>query len=137
VITVLIADDHSFVRRSLHDLLDATGDITVVAECADGSEVLAAAQAARPDVVLMDLVMPRRTGLQAARDLRDAGVLSRVVMLTGSLSASAVREARALGAAGFLLKGDNPEHLAQRVREVAGGGSAWGGPEAAGLLDAS
>ena len=52
-------------------------------------------------------------------------------MLTGSLSPSAVREARALGAAGFLLKGDNPEHLAQRVREVAGGGSAWGGPEAA------
>ena len=135
MITVLIADDHSFVRRSLHDLLDATDDITVVAECSDGSEVLAAAQAARPDVVLMDLVMPRRTGLQAARDLRDAGVPSRVLMLTGSLSASAVREARALGAAGFLLKGDNPEHLAQQVRDVARGGSAWAGPEAAGLLD--
>jgi DNA-binding NarL/FixJ family response regulator len=134
LITVLIADDHPFVRRSLADLFAATDDITVVAECADGSEVLAAALATRPEIVLMDLFMPGRTGLEATRDLLDAGLPSRVVLLTGSLSATAVREARALGVAGYLLKGDDPGKLPQRIREVAAGRSAWAGPVAAGLL---
>jgi DNA-binding NarL/FixJ family response regulator len=133
LIRVLIADDHAFVRRSLTDLFAATDDIRVVAECTGGSEVLAAALATEPEVVLMDLVMPDRTGLEATRDLLDAGVPTRVLLLTGSLSAAAVREARALGAAGYLLKGDDPGQLAQRIREVAAGGTAWACPEAAGM----
>jgi DNA-binding NarL/FixJ family response regulator len=136
VITVLLADDHDFVRAALAELFAATEDITVVAECADGSEVLAAARRAGPQVVLMDLVMPGRTGLEATRDLLDAGVDSRVVLLTGSFSAATVREARALGAAGYLLKGDDPAELPQRVRDVASGGSAWSARAAASLLDA-
>jgi DNA-binding NarL/FixJ family response regulator len=84
----------------------------------------------------MDLVMPGRTGLEATRDLLDAGVDSRVVLLTGSFSAATVREARALGAAGYLLKGDDPAELPQRVRDVASGGSAWSARAAASLLDA-
>ncbi len=125
MITVLLADDHAFIRGALVDLFAATGDIEVVAECADGSEVLAAAQRTRPDVVLLDLVMPGASGLDAARDLRDAGVPARVVLLTCSLGAAAVREARALGAVGYLLKGDDPGELPRRVRDVAAGGTAW------------
>jgi DNA-binding NarL/FixJ family response regulator len=136
LITVLIADDHPFVRRSLTDLFAATDDIAVVAECAGGSEVLAAALATRPEVVLMDLVMPDRTGLEATRDLLDAGVPSRVVLLTGSCSAASVREARALGAAGYLLKDDDPAALPGLVREVAAGGSVWSARATASLLDA-
>ena len=135
MITVLLADDHAFLRSSLAALFAATGDITVVAECADGSEVLAAALRTRPEVVLMDVVMPVRTGLEATRDLLDAGVPSRVVLLTGSCSAATVREARALGAAGYLLKDDDPADLPQRIRDVASGGSAWSAGSTAGLLD--
>jgi DNA-binding NarL/FixJ family response regulator len=135
VIKVLLADDHDFVRSSVADLLMATGDITVVAECADGSEVLAAALRTQPEVVLMDLAMPDRTGLEATRDLLYAGVPSRVVLLTGSFSAASAREARALGAAGYVLKDDDPAALPQLVRDVAAGGSAWSARAAVGLLD--
>jgi DNA-binding NarL/FixJ family response regulator len=133
VITVLIADDHAFVRGALVDLFAATDDITVVAECTDGSQVLAAALRTRPQVVLLDLVMPGATGLEAARELRDAGVPCRVVLLTGSFSPAAVREASELGAAGYLLKGEDPGELPQRVRDVAAGGTAWSAPAAASL----
>lgn len=135
MIKVLLADDHDFVRSSVADLLMATGDITVVAECADGSEVLAAALRTQPEVVLMDLAMPDRTGLEATRDLLHAGVPSRVVLLTGSFSAASAREARALGAAGYVLKDDDPAALPQLVRDVAAGGSAWSARAAVGLLD--
>jgi DNA-binding NarL/FixJ family response regulator len=135
VIRVLLVDDHAFVRDALAQLLTATDDITVVAECADGSEVLEAALRTQPEVVLMDLAMPERTGLEAARDLLDAGVPSRVVLLTGSFSAASAREAHALGAAGYLLKDDDPTALPGLVREVASGGSAWSPRASASLLD--
>lgn len=125
MIKVLLADEHAFVRDSVAEMISGSGDITVVAQCADGSEVLAAALRTLPQVVLMDLSMPDRTGLEATRDLLDAGVPSRVVLLTGSFSAASVREARALGAAGYLLKDDDPGALPGLVREVASGGSAW------------
>jgi DNA-binding NarL/FixJ family response regulator len=133
VIKVLLADDHAFIRDSVAELLSASGDITVVAQCADGSEVLAAALRTQPQVVLMDLSMPDRTGLEATRDLLDAGVPSRVVLLTGSFSAASVREAWALGAAGYLLKDDDPAALPGLVRAVASGGSAWSARAAATL----
>ena len=136
LITVLIADDHPLFRGALVDLFGTTGDITVVAVCADGAEVLAAAQRTRPDVVLLDLRMPRWTGLQAARALTAAGVRSRVVLLTGSFSPATAREAHAAGAVGYLLKDDDPAELPRRVRDVAAGGTAWSTPAAASLLDA-
>jgi len=133
VIRVLLADDHAFVRSSVADLLSTAGDISVVAQCADGAEVLAAALRTQPEVVLMDLSMPARTGLEATQDLLDAGVPSRVVLLTGSFSAASVRHAHALGAAGYLLKDDDPAALPRLIREVASGGSAWS-PRAAASL---
>ena len=136
LITVLIADDHPLFRGALVDLFGTTGDIAVVAVCADGAEVLAAAERTRPDVVLLDLCMPRSTGLDAARALADAGLRSRVVLLTGSFSPATVREAHACGAVGYLLKEDDPADLPQRVRDVAAGGTAWSTPAAASLVDA-
>jgi DNA-binding NarL/FixJ family response regulator len=131
---MLIADDHPLVRGSLVDLFSSTGDITVVAECADGTEVVSAALQTRPDVVLMDLVMPRMTGLQATAALLAVQPEARVVMLTGSFSPAAVREAHALGAKGFVLKEEDPALLPDIVRAVAAGGSAWSSPAVARLV---
>lgn len=134
MITMLIADDHPLVRGALVDLFSGTGDITVVAECADGSEVVPAARQTRPDVVLMDLVMPRMTGLEATAALLAEQPESRVIVLTGSFSPASVREAHALGAKGYLLKDEDPGSLPDLVRTVAAGGTAWSSPAVASLV---
>ncbi len=125
MITVLLADDHAFVRDSLVELFSASGDLTVVAACGDGAQVLDAARRTRPDVVLLDLAMPRVTGLQAARELLGERPESRVVVLTGSLTPALVREAREIGVVGYLLKDEDPGALPGHVRAVAAGGTAW------------
>ena len=125
MITVLLADDHAFVRDSLVELLHASGDLTVVAECEDGAQVLDAARRTRPDVVLLDLAMPRVSGLQAARALLEERPESRVVVLTGSLTPALVRAARQIGVVGYLLKGEDPGALPDQLRTVASGGTAW------------
>jgi DNA-binding NarL/FixJ family response regulator len=125
VIRVLVADDHDFVRAGLVELLDSTGDMTVVAECQDGDEVVTAALQTAPDVVLLDLRMPRLPGLEAARALRAIRPDARIVVLTGSPSRSTAGEARELGAVGYLLKGSPPDELVEQLRAVAQGGTAW------------
>ena len=125
MIRLLLADDNDFVRQSLVDLLTARGDMSVVAECSDGDEVVAAAERTHPDVVIVDLAMARVGGLDAARQLLAVQPDARVVILTATLSAAAVREARDLGVVGYLLKDADPEELPHHVRAVAAGGTAW------------
>jgi DNA-binding NarL/FixJ family response regulator len=134
MISVLVAEDNDLMRGAVVDLLTAAGDIRVVSQCTDGDEVLAEAIRTCPDVVLMDMAMQRMGGLEATRVLLAACPGTRVVVLTGGLSAGRVREAHALGAAGYLLKGGEPTELIQAVRTVADGGTAWS-PPAAALLD--
>lgn len=125
MITVLLADDHAFVRDSLVELFSASGDVTVVAQCEDGEQVLDEARRTQPDVVLLDLAMPRVTGMQAARQLLAAHPEARVVVLTGSITPALVREAQEIGVSGYLLKDDDPGALPGHVRTVAAGGTAW------------
>lgn len=133
MIRVLIADDHDLVRSAISDLLTATDDIQVVAESPDGRHAVDTAALTRPDVVLMDLAMPRMDGLQATRALLVAQPDARVIVLTASLTATAVRTAHALGVCGFLVKGDDDgDALPGHIRAVAGGGTAWN-PRAARL----
>jgi DNA-binding NarL/FixJ family response regulator len=125
-IRVLIVDDHPFMRHALESLLAASEDIRVVGVCADGNEVASMAGKTAPDVVLMDLDMPQMSGLEATQELRAQQPQVRVVILTGACTSAVVREAEALGVAGFLLKGDeDPADLPQRIRAVAAGGTAW------------
>jgi DNA-binding NarL/FixJ family response regulator len=108
VIQILLADDNEFVRTALVELFDSTGDITVVAECEDGDQVLAAVRETTPDVVVLDLAVPGRTGLEAARVLLSVDPGARIILLTGNPSPAAVREAKEIGLAGYLLKGRTP-----------------------------
>jgi DNA-binding NarL/FixJ family response regulator len=125
VIRVLLADDHEFLRSTLAELLTASGCITVVAECSEGDEVVAAAERANPDVAILDLAMPRQSGLQAARSLLSVRPGARIILLTAHLSPAAVKDAHELGLAGCLLKGADPDALVGHVRAVAAGGTAW------------
>ncbi|MEW1697148.1 response regulator [Streptomyces sp. NPDC093249] len=123
MIRVLLADDQSLVRAGFRALLDAQPDIEVTAEAADGAEAVERVRALRPDVVLMDIRMPRLDGLEATRRITDdpelAGV--RVVMLTTFELDEYVFEAIRAGASGFLVKDTEPEELIRAVRAVVHG----------------
>jgi NarL family two-component system response regulator LiaR len=124
-IRVLLVDDHAVVRMGLRAFFDLLDDIDVVGEASDGSEGVAMARRLTPDVVLMDLLMPRMSGLDAAQALLATQPDVRVIVLTGSLNMAAARDAQTLGLAGFLLKGDDIDSLADCIRAVAAGGTAW------------
>ena len=125
MIRVLVVDDHEVVCRGLTALLAATGDLVCVGTAENGEEALAAVERQAPDVVLLDLSMPRVTGLQAARALLAEHPETRIVVLTGSITPALVEEARDLGVVGYLLKDDDPGALPGHVRAVAAGGTAW------------
>jgi DNA-binding NarL/FixJ family response regulator len=132
-IRVVVVDDNAFIRGALAELLAVTDDICVVGTCRDGSEVTATVARTAPDVVLMDLQMPRMSGLEATRELRATQPQVRVVVLSGNVAAGSAIEARALGVAGFLLKEEDPGDLPGRIRTVAAGGTAWSDAAAATL----
>lgn len=123
VIRVLLADDQSLVRAGFRALLDAQRDIEVTGEAADGEEAAAKARELRPDVVLMDIRMPRLDGLAATRAITaDPGLGAvKVVMLTTFELDEYVFEAIRSGASGFLVKDTEPEELVRAVRAVVDG----------------
>nr|WP_221379403.1 response regulator transcription factor [Actinoplanes polyasparticus] len=121
---VLIVDDDDLIRAGLRAVLSAEADVTVVGEAADGDEVVPRVIELRPDVVLMDVRMPRIDGLQATRLLLDRlDDPPRVLVLTTFENDEYVYEALAAGASGFLLKRARPERIAEAVRLVARGDS--------------
>lgn len=117
-ITVMIVDDHAVVREGLRTFLELQDGITVVGEAADGIEALDRAAELEPDVILMDLVMPRLDGVQAMRRLRERAPGCRVIVLTSFLDDERLLPAVQAGAAGYLLKDVEPAELARAVRTV-------------------
>jgi two-component system response regulator NreC len=120
-IRVLIVDDHALVRTGLRLLLDREDDIDVVGEAGDGDDGVRAARLEKPDVVLLDVVMPGRTGIDVCQDVISASK-GKVLMLSMQDDPSYVREAFAAGASGYMLKEAADTELVQAVREVARGG---------------
>jgi DNA-binding NarL/FixJ family response regulator len=120
-IRVLIADDDALVRSALTMMLSGTDDIRVVAEVADGAEVEAAVGAYRPDLVLMDIRMPRMDGLAATELVRARADAPSVIVLTTFDADDQVLRALRAGASGFLLKDTPPPEILRAVRLVAAG----------------
>jgi DNA-binding NarL/FixJ family response regulator len=125
MIRVLIADDHPFVRAGVAALLSAADDIDLVAECEDGDEVVRVADDLDPDVILMDVDMPARSGFEATSELMSRHQALRVIILSVSLETGGGPDIAAqAGAVGYMLKG-NPGQLVEAVRRVAAGETAW------------
>jgi DNA-binding NarL/FixJ family response regulator len=118
---VLLVDDHPMVRAGLTGLLDATEDLRVVGEAADGDAALARAQELGPDVVLMDISMPGMDGIDSTRRLFEGGYAGAVVMLTSFSDQARVVDALAAGAVGYLLKDSEPGAVLAAVRAAASG----------------
>jgi DNA-binding NarL/FixJ family response regulator len=121
VIRVLVVDDDALVRAGLAMMLAGTEDIRIVAEAADGSEVGPAVDAYRPDVVLMDIRMPRMDGLAATERLRARADAPEVIVLNTFSAEDHVLRALRAGASGFLLKDTPPDEIVRAVRLVAAG----------------
>ena len=121
LIRVLVVDDHHLVRSGLRAMLDVHDDLDVVGEAEDGQAALAACDELTPDVVVMDIRMPRLDGIEATRRLRARRQAPQVLVLTTFDLDEYVYEALRAGAGGFLLKDAPPSRLAEAVRTVAAG----------------
>ncbi len=123
MISVLLADDHALIRKGFRLILDAEADIEVAGEAGDGTVAVELASALRPDVVLMDVRMPGRDGIEATRDIAAAGLPSKVLILTTFDLDDYVYAGLRAGASGFLLKDTQPDDLVAAIRTVASGDS--------------
>ena len=135
-IRILIVDDHAVVREGLRTFLELQEGLEVAGEAGDGEEALGAAERLRPDVVLMDLVMPKLDGVGAMAELRKRVPGARVIVLTSFLDDDRLLPAIRAGAAGYLLKNVQPQELARAVRLADAGEALLDPAVAARLVDA-
>jgi NarL family two-component system response regulator LiaR len=118
MIRVMIADDHAIVRKGIRALLAESEGFEVVAEVGDGQEAVRRAEETRPDVILMDLLMPVMDGIEATRQITGRHPEARVLVLTSFAADSKVFPAIKAGAAGYLLKDSSPDELVRAIRQV-------------------
>lgn len=138
-IRILVVDDHAVVREGLRAFLALQDGFEIVGEASDGVEAIAKAAELEPDVILMDLVMPKLDGVSAMRELRSdeaRGSKARVIVLTSFLDDDRLLPALEAGAAGYLLKNSQPAELARAVRAAHAGEAIIDPTVAARLLDA-
>jgi DNA-binding NarL/FixJ family response regulator len=120
-IRVLIVDDHAMVRRGMRDFLDLHPDLEVVGEAADGQAAIEATEQLRPDVIVMDLMMPGMDGIAATAQLKERHASTEIVAITSFIEEDRVAAAIEAGASGFLLKDAGPAELLHAIRVVAAG----------------
>jgi DNA-binding NarL/FixJ family response regulator len=123
LIRVCLVDDQALVRSGLKALLGLLGGVDVVSEASDGEEALTAVAACKPDVLLLDVRMPKLNGVQVIEALATRGILPPTLLLTTFEDDSALIHGVKAGARGYLLKGASPDTLLEAIRAVAGGGT--------------
>jgi NarL family two-component system response regulator LiaR len=123
-IRVLVADDHDLVRKGLCSLMTAKPGIEVVGEAADGVEAVLKARSLQPDVILLDLVMPRKDGIEAIVEIKAENPGARILVVTSFAQDDKVFPAIKAGALGYLLKDSSPAELLQAIRDVHQGKSS-------------
>ena len=123
MISTVVADDHGIVREGLRRLLESEPDIKVVGEASDGREVLEQVAKARPDVVVLDITMPKLGGLETLEQLRGEHADTKVILLSVHGDPPFIRSAIALGADGYVLKNGRASDIVTAIREVMKGGS--------------
>ncbi|MBE0643179.1 MAG: response regulator transcription factor [Bacteroidetes bacterium] len=126
-ISVVIADDHPIVRAGLRLMIDKAADIRILGEAGDGEEALEMIEAQRPDVALLDIEMPKNTGLDVLRDLQCRAIRTSAIMLTLHDDRDIFHRAIELGAMGYILKDSAPQDIVTGIRRVAGGDHYVGG----------
>jgi two-component system response regulator DesR len=119
VVRVLIADDHALFAEALNAILTIDGRIQVVGRASDGETAVTLARELEPDIVLMDLSMPRGDGFDATRQIREASACTRVLVLTGSAAGADVARAREAGADGYLTKDQIAGELIEAILATA------------------
>src|SRR6187397_3672427 len=132
-IRVLIVDDHAMVRRGMRDFLDLHDDLEVVGEAFDGDGALEAAGSLRPDVVVMDLLMPGLDGIAATAEIKARHPAIEVVAITSFIEEDRITAAIEAGASGFLLKDAEADDLAAAIR-AAHAGEVYLDPAVAGIV---
>lgn len=135
-VRVLIADDHPVVRVGVRNMLSAESLIDVVGEAGDGDEAVEQARRLSPDVLLLDLAMPRLSGFEAMQKIIANSSTVKIILLTGGISAQQVIEALQTGARGIILKSTLTDHMAEAVMCVAAGDYWIGGKRVVNLVRA-
>ena len=134
-IRVMIVDDHAIMRDGLQEVLERSGEFEVVAYAADGKEAVRQAVEIKPDVIIMDILMPVKNGVEACREIVETMPEIRVLMLTASNNQDAIVQSVAAGATGYLQKYSGRDKLLSTVREVAQGEFRVQGEAARNLLN--
>jgi NarL family two-component system response regulator LiaR len=124
LIRVLIVDDHAVVREGLRALITSEPGLEVMAEAADGTEAVSKSRELKPDVILLDLLMPRKSGLEAIEEIKADDPAARILVLTSYADDDKVFPAIKAGALGYLLKDSSPQELLQAIRETYQGESS-------------
>jgi two-component system response regulator DegU len=133
IITVMIADDHILMREGIKQLLELEDDIDVIIQAGDGEEAVEMALEYNPDVILLDINMPKRNGIEVLRKLKDLGVNSKVIMLTIHEDKEYLFETMKIGASGYVLKDSDADSLIKAIRDV-NKGNTYIQPSIASLL---
>jgi DNA-binding NarL/FixJ family response regulator len=115
---VLICDDNAAIRRLLRAIVDGSTGLRVIGEAADGNEAIAEATSLEPDVILLDLAMPERSGLEALPELRRVAPNAQIIVLSGFADANVADEVLALGAVAYLQKGASAETIVGAIEQA-------------------